>query len=89
MRYLRSIALGWTYNTPNYDFTVDLINEFKNKVAKGQATPKVRRNGRSNRNLINTTLGNLGNIWRHYSKKTNANRDERILENTRNQPVYD
>ena len=41
LRYLRSIALGWTYDTPNYDFTVDLINEFKNKVAKGLATPKV------------------------------------------------
>ena len=41
LRYLRSVALGWTYNTPNYEYTVDLINEFKTKVAKGQATPKV------------------------------------------------
>ena len=40
---LRAVAQSWTYHTADYQKTVHLINEFKTKVVKRLATPKVNR----------------------------------------------
>ena len=48
LRLLRSVAQAWTYDTRMYQATANLINEFKNKVSRGVATPRVSRTAKTN-----------------------------------------